>query len=84
MTKLIDELRDDDCRYIVGSHPHTYCAEPVHKRSFCKLHYEKCYVKGTATRTGRMPFALPVDKIAPRKDEGDVIPEVVDVVTPAR
>jgi hypothetical protein len=84
MTKLIDELLDADCRYIVSANPHTYCAEPVHKRSFCKHHFEMCYVKGTSQRAGRMPFALPVDKLPPRKSEQEEIPEIVEIVTPAR
>jgi hypothetical protein len=67
MPKAIHALEPGECRYITGSGPTLYCAEPVWHgaTSFCRHHHQLCYVP-SASR-GRSPISLPVDKLPPPK-----------------
>jgi hypothetical protein len=49
LNKTLDELRSDHCRYITGDPvkdgPAIYCGHPVHKRSLCSAHFDRCYIE---------------------------------------
>jgi hypothetical protein len=45
--KTLDDLKHGDCRYIVSMHDTygaVYCAEPIHKASYCTDHAKICYI----------------------------------------
>lgn len=55
----IMNLRENDCRYIIGENAHgaVYCKQPKHYKSYCGEHVELCYVTarqyGIAVRRSR-------------------------------
>lgn len=43
----IMDLRYNSCRYVMGSDEDLgtlFCGDPVAKRSYCRQHYELCYI----------------------------------------
>ncbi|WLB49211.1 GcrA family cell cycle regulator [Bradyrhizobium ottawaense] len=47
LNKCLDDLLAGDCRYVTND-PRDgarYCGHPAHKRSYCRTHFDACYVE---------------------------------------